>query len=80
MASKEDLKEWILDSIQGRGGSATVVQVAEDIWKSHEDELRASGRLFYTWQYDMRWAALELRKADRLRPAAESPSGTWELP
>lgn len=79
VASKVDLKRWILEAIELKGGSATVTEVAKDIWEHHEAELRASGDLFFTWQYDMRWAAQSLRGEGKLAP---SPRGTrgWSLP
>ncbi len=53
--------------------------VAKYIWDNHRDEILASPHLVYTWQYDYRWVAMELRKEGLLRPAKESPKGVWEL-
>jgi hypothetical protein len=78
MATKHDLEGWILDAVDSYGGSAGIVDIAEHIWVHHESDLRKSGSLFYTWQYDMRWAALKLRKSGELRATANSPTGTWE--
>jgi hypothetical protein len=79
MARKADLMVWIIDALTRAGGEAPLVTVAEFIWLEHEDELRKSGDLFYTWQYDMRWAALKLRKDGILRPTEESDAGWWAL-
>lgn len=79
MATKEDLKEWLLDALQENGESATIVEVCQHIWENHEADLRASGSLFYTWQYDVRWAATALRNAGKLRPAKETAKGVWQL-
>jgi hypothetical protein len=49
------------------------------VWKNHENELRRSGDLFFTWQYDIRWTATQLRKEGVMRAANLSPKGTWEL-
>lgn len=35
--------------------------------------------MFYTWQYDVRWAATTLRRTGKLRAAEVLPSGVWEL-
>lgn len=43
-----------------------MIDVAKHIWANHEDELKRSGDLFYSWQYDMRWAAQNLRGAGQL--------------
>ena len=79
MAMRSDLVDWIEAALRDNGGEATIVEVAKAIWSSHEDELRDSGDLFYTWQYDMRWAALKLRKAGRLAEAADGRRGLWAL-
>jgi hypothetical protein len=79
MARKSDLMPWIVEALTRAGGEAPLVSVAEFIWLEHEDELRKSGDLFYTWQYDMRWAALKLRKDGTLRPAEDSEAGWWAL-
>ncbi|GHD99999.1 hypothetical protein U879_10235 [Defluviimonas sp. 20V17] len=66
MPSKSDLEGWVLDAVRENGGEASVLQVAQSIWRTHEQDLKMSGDLFYTWQYDMRWAAQNLRGAGKL--------------
>ncbi|WP_392467828.1 hypothetical protein ACF3NS_03520 [Arsenicicoccus cauae] len=78
MATRDDLMTWVHESLRQRGGSGTVVEVAKDIWQAHEMDLRQSGDLFYTWQYDMRWAATKLRQTGRLAEA-EGRKGLWRL-
>ena len=79
MKGKELLADWLVDALQANGGRATIVQVCEHVWENHEDELRASGSLFYTWQYDIRWAATKLRKNRVMKPAGSSSRSIWEL-
>jgi hypothetical protein len=79
MAVKQDLKPWVAEALRAAGGHASVVEVSRRIWQAHEADLRASGDLFYTWQYDVRWAAHLLRREGVLKPADESPTGIWEL-
>jgi len=79
VATKHDLPDWVHGALKDLGGRARLVEVARGIWKRHESELRKSGDLFYTWQYDMRWAANRLRRAGIMRAADVSPSGVWEL-
>jgi hypothetical protein len=79
MATKTDLQPWILESIRSRGGSASLVDVCRDVWQAHEPDLRMSGDLFYTWQYDIRWAAQTLRDNGVLKPDHEAPRGVWQL-
>jgi hypothetical protein len=66
MATKFDLEEWVLEAVAAEGGEAFIVDVAKHIWSRHRVELEASGTLFFTWQYDMRWAAQNLRRKQKL--------------
>jgi hypothetical protein len=79
MATKYDLQQWVEEALMSLGGSGTLVEVAREIWLRHESDLRSSGDLFYTWQYDMRWAAQALRDTGRARPASATRRGRWEL-
>jgi hypothetical protein len=76
---KQNLQLWIVDSLKVSGGHGTVVQISKYIWDHHESDLKDSQELFYTWQYDVRWAANALRRKRVLRPVKESPKGIWEL-
>jgi hypothetical protein len=80
MASKTDLTNWVQDALVGLDGHASIVDVCRHIWQVHEPDLRLSGDLFYTWQYDVRWAAYELREAGLMKPEKDSPKGIRELP
>ncbi len=73
---REYLQQWVLDAVRLEGGAATVLQVARRIWANHENELRKAGDLFYTWQYDMRWAGQRLRDNGFLELG---PNRTWRL-
>jgi hypothetical protein len=79
VATKYDLQTWVEEALTSLGGSGTVVEVARAIWERHEADLRDSGDLFYTWQYDMRWAAQALRDTGRALPASATRRGRWEL-
>ena len=79
MATKGDLAKWLAEAVRANNGRASIAKVFRQAWTTHEGELRRSGDLFFTWQYDIRWAATELRKEGVLRSAASSPKGIWEL-
>lgn len=79
MATKHDLQDWVRDALRANGGHARLVEVAKFIWAKHESDLKASGDLLYTWQYDMRWAANVLRTNGIMKPVSSSPTGVWEL-
>lgn len=79
MAERSELVHWVTEAIAANGGSATIVQVAKHIWENYEVELRQSGDLFFTWQYDMRWAAQHLRHTEKCKSASSTKRGRWEL-
>jgi len=79
MASKEDLQDWVKNALAAAGGGGRLVEVAKHIWSAHESDLRKSGDLFFTWQYDMRWAANQLRRRGIMKPVEHSPTGVWQL-
>jgi hypothetical protein len=79
MATQFELVDRVYDAVRRAGGSATLVGVAQDAWEHHEADLGESGDLFYTWQYDMRWAAQALRDTGRFKPDGVTPKGQWEV-
>ncbi|GAA4717312.1 hypothetical protein GCM10025782_13030 [Pedococcus ginsenosidimutans] len=79
MAEKRDLETWIVQALREHGGEMAVVEVARHVWSHHEDELRESGDLFYTWQYDLRWAAQNLRDDGVLAAKEGHRRGGWRL-
>lgn len=79
MADRNDLVSWLKEALDALGGSASIVEICRHVWETRRSELERSGDLFYTWQYDIRWAATKLRQAGVIKPANESPSGVWEL-
>jgi hypothetical protein len=71
---RADIKEWVFDAVKdiGEGSPAAV---AKHIWDRHEAELKGAGDLFYTWQYESRWAAHNLLKEGRLLKTGR----TWKF-
>jgi len=65
MATKHDLEDWVYEALKNLGGRGRLIEVAKQIWKNHQSDLSSSGDLFYTWQYDMRWAANRLRRSGK---------------
>jgi hypothetical protein len=74
---RETLQGWVLDGVKANGGSANIVQVARHIWENHRDDLEHAGDFFFTWQYEMRWAAQRLRDQGKL---SLGRGRTWTLP
>ena len=75
MAMRENLKQWVYDAVAERG-EASIVETAKHIWRNHREEIERWGDGFYTWQYDMRWAAQVLRDERKL---IVSPNRKWAL-
>ncbi len=68
MADRSDLVPWLVEALTARGGSAVPLDVTKEVWRRHEEDLRAADDLFFTWQYDLRWAATKLRQEGVLAP------------
>ena len=79
MASRNDMKVWVADALASMGGAAWPKEVAKYIWDNYEVEIRRSGSLLYTWQYDARWAATVMRKDGVLKPVHGRTDKPWEL-
>ena len=77
MATRADLTDWVHQALAELGGQGSQLDVAKVVWRHHEHELRESGDLFYTWQYDIRWAATRLRKRGVM--AANRAGEPWKL-
>ena len=78
MATRTSLQDWVLEALRASGGTGNPLSVAKYIWQHHREELEASGDLFYTWQYDMRWAAQRLRDTGVLAPA-DNRNVPWQI-
>lgn len=79
MATRHDLEQWVFDALKELGGRGAIARIAERIWNRHEEDLRRSGDLFYTWQYEMRWAGQRLYRSGKLKKKGLSGRGIWEL-
>lgn len=79
MATKDDLCDWVIEALSAHGGRARIVEICKYIWQHYENELRQSGDLFFTWQYDVRWAGQKLRNNGTLIPVFRRRNVPWEL-
>lgn len=73
------LTGWLFEALKSLDGRGSIVNICKFVWKNHKEELEDSGDLFYTWQYDIRWAAWKLRKEGKMKSEEISPKGIWEL-
>ncbi len=72
-----DLKAPILEALHSLGGKAKIADVCRYVWDNYEPDIRASGRYFYVWQYELRWASDMLVKDGRLKKGV--PRGVWKI-
>ena len=86
--TRQDLPDLLYKTIKSLGGKVVMIEIFREFWKQYSEKLKSSGDLFYTWNYDIRWAATELRKQNRMTPASTkenpkglntSPKGIWEI-
>jgi hypothetical protein len=63
---RDDLKVYVVEALNNLGGQSKIAGICKEIWRLHEQDLRESGDLFYTWQYDMRWAGQHLQNERKL--------------
>ena len=76
---KHELEDCLIEALQALSGSGTIVEVAKEIWIRHESALRLSGDLFFTWQYDIRWAKKRLRDRGVLEVLRSGHKSFWCL-
>ena len=77
--TRKDMPLLVRICLEELGGKGTLVDVCRVLWAHYEDELKASGDVLYTWQYDIRWAATDLRKSGIMKDASDCPKGVWAL-
>jgi hypothetical protein len=78
-SNREKLQLWVRQALGDLGGEGLITDVMKRIWADHEHGLKQLGDTFYTWQYDARWAADQLRKTGHLSFRKEGPRNVWVL-
>lgn len=78
MITRDVLEDWVVEALASSGGVGSPVSVSKYIWQHRRAELEQAGDLFYTWQYDVRWAAQKLRDAGKL-VKANNRNVPWQL-
>lgn len=79
MTDRSSLKAWVLEALRELGGEGKIVEVCKLVWRDHQAELEGAGDLFYTWQYDIRWAAQYLRDNGYMVSVARRRNAPWVL-
>ena len=68
---------WVFTALKDLGGKAKLIDVADHIWENQKDKIIQSRTMRLRWQYDMRWAATNLRKRGIMKENARHEP--WEL-
>lgn len=76
---REDLPAALYVVMKKMGGEGTLLDICKEFWNQFESDLQNSGDLFYTWQYDIRWAATTLRKLGKMEDASNCEKGVWKI-
>ena len=77
--SRKDIIDLVVDALKSLGGKGTIVQVASKIWETYGAVLEQSGEIFYTWQYDIRWARHKLAADGVLKTKKVQGKSLWIL-
>jgi len=77
--TRNDMVQLVCEALESLGGEGTIVDTAAVIWKNYKDDLESSGDIFYTWQYDMRWARHKLSKTGKLTTEKRGKESIWKL-
>lgn len=76
---REKLELWVREALGALGGEGHINEVAREIWLAHENDLREQGEHFYSWQYDIRWAAQKLRESGKAGLRKQGSRSVWYL-
>ncbi|MDB5680647.1 MAG: uncharacterized protein JWO16_452 [Sphingomonas bacterium] len=79
MGNREKLKLWVREALGQLGSEGLILDVMKQVWAVHQTDITQSGDGFYTWQYDIRWAADELRKEGALGLRKAGAKSIWIL-
>jgi len=77
LITRHKLEEIIIEYLEMNKKRASLLEISQYIWEKYENHLRESGKIFYTWQYDLRWAANSLRRKGVIKSGLRK--GLWEL-
>lgn len=70
------IASWLVEALTKTGPTTTPLQVAQQVWAHHEDDLRSAGDTLFTWQLDLR-AAAEAMSAEGTLTIEDN--GDWSL-
>ena len=71
-----DLRNPVYEAVVSLGGKAKIADVCKFVWENYEPEIVNSGKYFYVWQYELRWASDMLVKEGKIQKGP--PRGVWK--
>ncbi|MDD4815529.1 MAG: hypothetical protein PHQ62_00095 [Clostridia bacterium] len=86
--TRKDLPDILYNIIHQLGGKPNMMEIFKKFWKEYGSNFTTDDDIFYTWNYDIRWAATQLRKQRKMKPASTrentygedvSSKGIWEI-
>ena len=75
---KKDLPKILYSILTDLGGSANMLTVFKEFYRVYGPQIKEDNPLFYTWNYDIRWAATTLRKQGIMAPAKKNENSHGE--
>jgi len=77
--TKNTLCLIVYEALEYYNGKSSIIDIAKYIHNNYENLLKISGDIYYTWQYDYRWAATQLRNEGKIKRSNECDRGIWEI-
>ncbi len=78
MATKDDLKTWLVEALEILGGRGTIVAICRTVWDGHAEELTAPGTFSIRSSTTLD-GPRSLRRKGVMKSAEVSPEGIREL-
>ncbi|MET0249309.1 MAG: hypothetical protein ABW164_06230 [Sphingobium sp.] len=79
MGFREKMQLWVIEALQAMDNEGPINNVAKHIWLNHELDLQQAGEHFFSWQYDMRWAAQKLIDKNKLGLRKNGAKSIWYI-
>lgn len=80
MPSRSELESWVCDALRAADGRVDTTAVRQHIWLTHENDLRAAGPQFFSWQIDVGHALSSLKRKGSVRRIRNPGSPEcWEI-
>lgn len=84
MKPRDEMKPWIIEALRALGGAAPYIEVYKFVWTNYRSRILRGGDYWVLrWQYELSFAASELRKGSgrqlKNNDSDRCPKGIWAL-